>query len=127
MRLATLTASLSAVTLQEAMWLFPVAFALHVREEWPRFPTWAQRYASAAFTRRQYLVIHLAGLLMAVLVPILWRLFPTPAVAFLLFAFVLIPSMGWNAVFHAGATVVSEHTAPGSSRRLCFTSRSYVR
>ena len=113
MRLATLSASLSAVTLQGAMWLFPVGFALHVREEWPRFPTWAQRYASAAFTRRQYVAIHLTGLLAAVLVPILWRLFPRPAVAFPLFAFVLIPSMGWNAVFNAGATVVSRTYCPG--------------
>lgn len=113
MRLATLSASLSAVTLQGAMWLFPVVFALHVREEWPCFPTWAQRYASAAFTRRQYVAIHLTGLIAAVLVPILWRLFPRPAVAFPLFAFVLIPSMGWNAVFHAGATVVSRTYCPG--------------
>ena len=70
MRLAALSASLSAVTLQGAMWLFPLVFALHVRKEWPRFPTWAQRYASAAFihTRRAGLMLVL-GLLLAALLP----------------------------------------------------------
>jgi hypothetical protein len=91
MSLQTLAAGLHGVTLGEAIWLFPVAFALHVCEEWPRFPMWAQRHASAAFTRREYVAVHLAGLLTALLVPILWHLFPLRWVAFVLFAVVLIP------------------------------------
>jgi hypothetical protein len=113
MSLEALATDLDGVTLGEAIWLFPVAFALHVCEEWPRFPAWAQRHASAAFTRREYVAIHLVGLLTALLVPILWHLFPLRWVAFVLFAVVLIPSMGWNAVFHAGATVASRTYCPG--------------
>ena len=56
---------------------------------------------------------YLVGLLTALLVPILWHLFPLRWVAFVLFAVVLVPSMGWNAVFHAGATVASRTYCPG--------------
>ena len=104
---------LDALTLRGALWLFPIVFAAHVREEWPGFPAWAQQHASLAFTSRDYWVLHGAGLIAAVLVPILWASFPRSWVAFGLFSFVLIPSMGWNTVFHAAATVMSRRYCPG--------------
>jgi hypothetical protein len=106
-------AAWTGVTLGQAMLLFPVVFAAHLCEEWPLFPTWAQRYASSAYTRRGYWITPLAGLLTAVLAPILWWGFPSSGLAFALFTFVLIPSMGWNALFHAGATVAYRAYCPG--------------
>jgi hypothetical protein len=36
------------------VWLAPLAFALHVSKELPRFTTWVQRCINPAFTRQQY-------------------------------------------------------------------------
>ncbi len=47
-------ALVSKVAFHEAVWLFPLSFILHVLEEWPRFTSWAQRYASALYTQRDY-------------------------------------------------------------------------
>lgn len=113
MRFGILAGGWDHVTLRQAMVWFPVAFAAHVYEEWSRFPTWAQRHASSAYTRRDYWITHLVGLLIAVLAPVLWWSLPSSGLAFVLFTFVLIPSMGWNALFHAGATVAYRAYCPG--------------
>ncbi len=34
-------AILGGLTFRQAVWLFPLAFVLHVIEEWPHFVAWA--------------------------------------------------------------------------------------
>ena len=98
---------------RRAVWLFPLAFGVHVIEEWPQFVGWANRYASASFTRRDYLVIHLTGLVGAVVVAaMLSRVSPRPVV-FVFFAFLFLPALFWNVVFHVGATVAYRAYCPG--------------
>jgi hypothetical protein len=110
---STTTTILSKVTLREAVWLFPPAFTLHVLEESPRFTFWAKRYASPLFTQRDYNTIHVTGIVASLLFTIfVWR-FPNPAVVFVFFAFIFAPSLFFNALFHAGATVVTREYCPG--------------
>jgi len=107
------TTILSRVTFRDAIWLFPPAFTLHVLEEWPRFTGWAKRYASPLFTQRDYNTIHVAGIIASLLFTlIVWR-FPNRAVVFVFFAFVFAPSLFFNTLFHAGATVVTHEYCPG--------------
>jgi hypothetical protein len=103
----------SKMTFRDAVWLFPAAFVLHVLEEWPRFTHWAKRYASDLFTQRDYDVIHLAGIVIAIaFTSIVWR-FPNRWVAFVFFAFVFAPSVFFNTLFHAGATIFTREYCPG--------------
>lgn len=70
------TTILSRVTFQDAIWLFPPAFALHVLEEWPRFTSWARRNASPLFTQRDYNTIHVAGIIASILFTVIVSGFP---------------------------------------------------
>ncbi len=78
---------LAQLTFCEGLWLFPLAFAWHVLEEWPHFTSWAQRYASLS--------------------PAVIWFFPNKAVVFMCFAFVFTPAVCFNTLFQAGATAVS--------------------
>ncbi len=95
------------------VWLFPVAYALHVLEELPHFTNWARQYANASFTMRDYLTVHITGVIVAVAAPLLIRYFPNRAVIFLFFAFVFTPALFFNIIFHAGATAVFGAYCPG--------------
>ena len=108
-----MTTTLSKVTFREAIWLFPPAFILHVLEEWPRFTNWARRYASPLFTQQDYNAIHIAGIVVSFLFTIVVCTFPNRAVVFVFFAFIFAPSLFFNALFHAGATVVTREYCPG--------------
>ena len=100
-------------TFRQAVWLFPPAFILHVVEEWPQFTRWAQIHASEQFTRRDYNAIHVAGIFASVLGATLVWLFPNPAVVLLFFTFLLAPSVVFNALFHAGASLLTRTYCPG--------------
>jgi len=41
---------LSDLRSYQTVWLFPLAFALHVLEEAPKFTAWVYKYASEKFT-----------------------------------------------------------------------------
>jgi hypothetical protein len=97
----------------QAIWLFPPAFALHILEELPQFPSWAQHYASPAFTRHDYLVLHLGGLGLGTLVVALVSAFPNRVLGFLFFALLLTPGIFYNTLFHAGATAAFGTYCPG--------------
>jgi hypothetical protein len=100
-------------TFHDAVWLFPPAFTLHVCEEWPRFTAWARQHASPRFTQRDYDNINLAGIVSSVVfAAIVWR-FPNRAIVFLFFTFVFAPGTLFNALFHAGATVLKRQYCPG--------------
>ena len=104
----------SHVSFVQALVLFPFAVALHVFEEWPRFPRWARRFASAAYSDREYIVTHALALVFAIGAVAIVRAFPTqPIVLFAFFALVFGPGAFCNALFHAGATVLTRTYCPG--------------
>jgi uncharacterized protein with HXXEE motif len=100
-------------TFRQAVWLFPPAFILHVVEEWPRFTRWAQTHASEQFTQHDYNAIHVAGIFASVLGATLVWLFPNRAVVLLFLTFLLAPSVCFNALFHAGASLLTRTYCPG--------------
>jgi hypothetical protein len=108
-----MTTTLSKVTFRAAIWLFPPAFMLHVLEEWPRFTNWARRYASPLFTQQDYNAIHIAGIVGSFFFTIVVCTFPNRAVVFVFFAFIFAPTLFFNTLFHAGATVVTREYCPG--------------
>lgn len=89
--------SLRDLTFRQAIWFFPLAFALHVLEEWRQFTPWAMRYASVQFTRHDYITTHVAGIIAAFLSALLIQVFPYPWVIWVLFAFVFTPEVLFNA------------------------------
>jgi len=98
---------------RQYVWLFPIAYVLHVLEELPRFTAWAMRYASPSFTMRDYLTIHLTGIVVAVAAPLVISYFSNRFVIFVFFTFIFTPAAFFNIIFHAGATVVSGVYCPG--------------
>jgi hypothetical protein len=81
--------------------LFPFAVVLHVFEEWHRFPKWARRFASAAYSDREYIVTHTLAVVFAIGAVGIVRAFPRHPIV--LFGFLAI-------VF-----------GPGAFCMLCFT------
>ncbi len=80
MNLDLIIRSLGSLNFRQAVWLFPVAYVLQVLEELPQFTNWARHYAAASFTLRDYLVIHLSGIAVAVLAPAVIWFFPNKTV-----------------------------------------------
>ena len=103
----------SLPTFRRLVWLFPIAYVLHVLEELPHFTGWAREYANASFTMRDYLTVHITGGVVAIAAPLLIRYFPPRVVIFLFFTFVFTPAVFFNIIFHAGATVVFGTYSPG--------------
>src|SRR5262245_11203724 len=62
---------------------------------------------------RDYLTVHISGVLVAVAAPLLIRYFPNRVAIFLFFTFVFTPAVFFNVIFHAGATVVFSAYSPG--------------
>jgi hypothetical protein len=58
----TTNSAFATLTFSRVVWFLPVAFALHITEEWPHFTAWAQTYASDQFTQRDYTLIHVSVL-----------------------------------------------------------------
>ena len=97
----------------QALVLFPLAQALHVFEEWPGFPRWARRFASPTYSDREYIITHVLAILFAIGSVLLVRTFPNRWMVFGFFAFAFGPGIFCNALFHAGATVLSRRYCPG--------------
>jgi uncharacterized membrane protein YoaK (UPF0700 family) len=97
----------------QAIWLFPTVYLLHIAEEYPRFILWAQQHASKSYTQRQYVEIHLAGVIAALLVAAVLSWYPHRWLIFAAFALALAPSLLMNAVFHAGASIITRSYCPG--------------
>jgi len=106
-------ASVSRLGFRRLVWLFPIAYLLHVLEELPRFTAWAMRYASPNFTMRDYLAVHLTGIVVAVAAPLVISYFSNRFVVFIFFTFVFTPAAFFNIVFHAGATLAFGVYCPG--------------
>lgn len=104
---------LARLSFRQAVWFFPLAFTLHVLEEVRQFTNWVRAYASPQFTFREYLTLHLAGIVAAfVAAAVLW-FFPHRLVVFLFFTFMFTPGMFYNIFFHAGATAYFGVYCPG--------------
>ena len=112
---------LASLNFRQAVWLFPIAYTLHVLEELPLFTSWARRYASPAFTMRDYLVIHMTGIVVAFVAPLVINRFPHRAVIFGFFAFIFTPAVCFNILFHAGATVAFGAYSPGLLTAVAYT------
>ena len=104
---------LTSLNFRQAVWLFPIAYTFHVLEELPLFTSWARRYASPAFTMRDYLVIHMTGIVVAFVAPLIINRFPNRAVIFGFFTFVFTPAVCFNILFHAGSTAAFGVYSPG--------------
>ena len=97
---------------RDAVWLFPLATALHFLEEAPGFTRWASRYASPRFTFAHWARVHALGLAYAlVCTALVWR-FPNRTMVFLFFALCLTESV-FNTVFHLAASAASRTYVPG--------------
>ena len=105
--------SLFGLSFREGVWLFPIAFMVHVLEELPRFADWARRHASKRFTLNDYLRVHCAGLIVSPMSAGAIWLFPNSWTVLLFFALVFAPAVFFNSLFHAGATLHSGAYCPG--------------
>jgi hypothetical protein len=102
-----------SLNLRQMVWLFPIAYVMHVLEELPQFTNWARRYAAPNFTTRDYLTVHSIGIAVALLASLVVSFFPNRGVIFLFFTFVFTPAVCFNILFHAGATAVFGVYCPG--------------
>jgi len=105
--------ALGSLSFRQAVWLFPLAYVLHVLEELPQFTNWSRHYAAASFTLRDYLVVHISGIVVAILTPLIIWFFPNRIVIFLFFTFVFTPAVCFNIIFHVGATAAFGAYSPG--------------
>ena len=113
MNIDSLIKRLHQLNFRQAVWFFPVAYALHVLEELPHFTDWARNYASPSFTMRDYLLIHLSGLVLAILAPLVLGVFRKRVVVFIFFTFIFTPAVCFNIAFHAAATAAFGVYCPG--------------
>jgi uncharacterized membrane protein YoaK (UPF0700 family) len=97
----------------QVLTLFPISVILHVAEEWPGFPRWARRFASAQYSDREYIITHALAVLFAIGVLGVVRSFPTTPVLFGFLAIVFGPGVFCNACFHIGGMVLSRTYCPG--------------
>ena len=97
----------------QVLLLFPLGVSLHVAEEWPGFPRWARRFASARYSDHEYITTHVGALVLAVSAVGVVRWFPTTTVVFGFLAIVFGPGVFCNAWFHVGATILSRTYCPG--------------
>jgi Protein of unknown function with HXXEE motif len=104
---------------RQAVWLFPLATALHFLEEAPHFADWASKYASPGYTRQRWRRIHGFGMVFAVAFCALASIFPNGYVVFLFFALCLSESV-LNGLFHVGATAFYGVYCPGLITALVF-------
>jgi uncharacterized protein with HXXEE motif len=101
------------LSLVQVLVLFPLGVALHVAEEWPGFPRWARRFASAEYSDREYITTHVVAVVLAIGAVGAVRWLPTTPVLFGFLAVVFGPGVFCNAWFHIGATVLSRTYCPG--------------
>jgi Protein of unknown function with HXXEE motif len=95
-----------------AVWLFPLATALHFLEEAPHFADWAGKYAWRGYSHQRWWRIHGLGMVFAIAFCGLASMFPNRAVVFLFFSLCFSESV-LNGLFHVGGTAFSGVYCPG--------------
>jgi hypothetical protein len=103
---------LRGLPFRQAVWLFPLATALHFLEEAPHFADWASKYASFGYTDQRWRRIHGLGMVFTIAFCALASMFPNRAVVFFFFAVCFSESV-LNGLFHVGATAFSGVYCPG--------------
>lgn len=101
------------------MWLFPLAFALHVLEEAPQFTAWLNRYASPRFTQADFVRNNALGMVLNMFLCAAVPLCPHPYVVFAFFA-LGVWQVGFNTLFHVGTTAAYGVYSPGLITSLTF-------
>ena len=102
----------SRASFRQAVWLFPIAFALHVMEEAPQFTTWVNRYASKEFTQADFIKNNALGMALGIVLCILVWFSPSRTIVFLFFA-TCVTQAFFNIFFHVGTTVAFHAYSPG--------------
>ena len=102
-----------APTFEQTVLLYPLVTLAHVCEEWRRFTRWAQRHGSPRYSRRQYVVTHLAGIALATSGALLVRAFPSGLATLAFIGLLFGPSIACNALFHIGANLLTRAYCPG--------------
>jgi uncharacterized protein with HXXEE motif len=103
----------NALSFDQAVWLFPRAFAVHVLEEAPQFTNWVNRYASRRFTPRDFVWNNSMGMAAALLACTRISVAPNRAIVFVAFATVFTQTLVFNALFHVGTTAAYGTYSPG--------------
>ena len=75
---------LRGLPFRQAVWLFPLATALHFLEEAPHFADWAGKYALTGYTHQRWRRIHGLGMVFAVAFCGLASMFQNRVVVFLI-------------------------------------------
>lgn len=97
---------------QQAVWLFPIATAIHFLEEAPRFAVWARKYISLKFTQTHWNKIHFAGFLYVLAFSAIVSTYPYRWLVFLFFSLCMLESC-FNLIFHLGASFFYGAYSPG--------------
>ena len=112
-RVGRIPSTYQRLDFRRAVWLLPLAFALHVLEEAPGFTAWVNRYASDRYTADDFVRNNGLGLVLTVGATFLvWR-FRSRAVFFVYYTGVVTQQAVFNTLFHAGATVAFRAYSPG--------------
>ncbi len=102
-----------ALAFANVVLVYPAITAAHVFEEWPGFVTWAQRFASERYGRRQYVVTHVLAVASSLAATALVRACPGTISAAVFFVVFFGPSIAANAPFHIAGTVATRRYCPG--------------
>lgn len=103
---------LGGLSYRQAIWLAPVAYAIHILEEAQQFATWTSTHFAAGFTTAQFVKNNLIIMAVLVALTVLVTVHPRRWTALLHF-FQLSAGLFHNAVFHMGATAYLGVYSPG--------------
>lgn len=103
---------LGRLSYRQAIWLAPLAYAVHIVEEAQQFPTWASTHFAAGFTTAQFVKNNLIVMAALIALTLLVTLHPRRWTALLHF-FQLSAGLFHNAFFHMGATAYLGVYSPG--------------
>jgi len=109
----------TSVTIQQAVWLFPICVAGHFLEESTGFASWAGRNISSRYTASHWRRVHGMGMLFAIAAAVSVARWMHPLTIFLFTAGFLTP-MVFNALFHTAASVYFRSYSPGTASALAL-------
>ena len=114
--------NLLALSFHDALWLLPVAAGIHVLEELPRFPAWANRTLTSrrgvmCYTRAKFIWENLVLFVILVAAVLATRYLPAASLggqAGLVLSLGAAAGLFFNMLFHAGFTLRTGVYSPGT-------------
>jgi hypothetical protein len=103
---------LGSLSYRQAIWLAPLAYAVHILEESQRFAAWASIHFAEGFTTAQFVKNNLIVMGVLIALTLLVTFYPRRWTA-LLHLFQLSAGLFHNALFHMGATAYLGVYSPG--------------